>query len=106
MAAERERAQGEQENDVKRESGMPGGGKGRREEVGRSGVYPVSEIDEAPADAVIRGQMEWGQGERGAAGYEDHGDSEDMAFWEAVERGGYSIEPVKKEKDEDKGRSA
>ncbi|GIV96797.1 MAG: hypothetical protein KatS3mg057_1454 [Herpetosiphonaceae bacterium] len=26
-------------------------------------------------DAEIRGQMEWGQGERGAAGYKDSGSS-------------------------------
>lgn len=28
-----------------------------------------------PGNAPIRGQMEWGQGERGAAGYYDHGSS-------------------------------
>lgn len=45
-----------------------------REEVGRSGVYPMS----APfvkGDAPLRNQMGWGQGERGALGYEDHGSS-------------------------------
>ncbi len=99
VAVEKEREQGQQGEETTRESGLPGGGKGRRDEVGRSGVYPVSEIEAAPADAVIRGQMEWGQGERGAAGFEDHGDSEEMAFWEAVERGGYSIKPAKKEKE-------
>lgn len=58
-----------------RESGHPGGGAGRREEVGGSGVYPAS----GPwpeSDAPIVGEKEWGQGERGPAGYEDHGDSE------------------------------
>lgn len=46
-----------------------------RDEVGRSGVYPAS--GPLPArEAPIRGQMEWGQGERGAAGYEDAGSSE------------------------------
>lgn len=46
-----------------------------RDAVGRSGVYPASgPLPEA--NAPIRGQMEWGQGERGAAGYEDHGSSE------------------------------
>jgi putative phosphoribosyl transferase len=57
------------------ESGQPGGGTGRREEVGGSGVYPAS-AGNAPADAVIRGQAEWGQGDRGARGYEDSGPSE------------------------------
>lgn len=60
---------------IEPESGRPGGGRGRRDEVGGSGVYPMS--GPLPAgDAVIRGQMEWGQGERGAAGYENHGESE------------------------------
>jgi len=57
----------------KRKSGEPGGG--RRDEVGRSGVYPMSG-PHPPGDAPIRGQMEWGQGERGTAGYYDHGGSE------------------------------
>ena len=43
------------------ESGEPGGGAGRRdEEVGGSGVYPAS-AGEAPEDAEIRTQGEWGQ---------------------------------------------
>jgi len=47
----------------------------QRDEVGRSGIYPVS--GPLPkTNAPIRRQMEWGQGERGAAGYEDHGSSE------------------------------
>jgi hypothetical protein len=47
----------------------------RRETVGKSGVYPMS--GPLPSsDAPIRGQMEWGQGRRGVAGYEDHGSSE------------------------------
>ncbi len=99
MAAEKERGRSQQEEEIERESGLPGGGKGRRDEVGRSGVYPVSEIEEAPDDAVIRGQMEWGQGERGAAGYEDHGDSEETAFWEEVEKGGVRTEPTEKKKE-------
>lgn len=60
-----------------RESGMPGGGAGRRDEIGgRSGVFPASSAEGAPSDAEIRTQAEWGQGERGAAGYEDSGSSE------------------------------
>ena len=35
------------------------GGKGRRDEVGRSGIYPASAAD-APADAEVRGQEELG----------------------------------------------
>lgn len=58
-----------------RESGVPGGGAGRRDEVGGSGVYPAS-AGSAPGDAVVRTPAEWGQGDRGAAGYEDSGCSE------------------------------
>jgi CBS domain-containing protein len=59
-----------------RESGMPGGGAGRRDEnLGRSGVYPASD-PAAPGDAIIVPPDAWGQGARGAAGYEDHGESE------------------------------
>ncbi|HEX9368099.1 MAG TPA: hypothetical protein VF921_15820, partial [Vicinamibacterales bacterium] len=33
------------------------GGKGRRDEVGKSGIYPASSPD-APGDAVLRGEGE------------------------------------------------
>lgn len=58
----------------RRESVEPGGGAGRRDEVGHSGVYRMSG-PHPPGNAEIRGQASWGQGERGAAGYEDHGSS-------------------------------
>lgn len=58
-----------------RESGEPGGGVGRRDVVGGSGVYPAS-AGNVPDDAEVRTQAAWGQGERGAAGYEDSGRSE------------------------------
>jgi len=61
---------------VKRESGMPGGGKGRKDKIEKSGVYPVSALEEASPDAMVHGEASWGQGERGAAGYEDSGGSE------------------------------
>ncbi len=59
----------------KRETGEPGGGAGRKDEVGRSGVYPMSGPHPS-GPAEIKEQTSWGQGERGAAGYEDHGGSE------------------------------
>jgi hypothetical protein len=46
------------------------------DEVGNSGVYPASEVKQAPRDSEAQGMASWGQGERGAAGYNDHGDSE------------------------------
>jgi len=54
---------------------MPGGGRGRRDQAGGSGVYPAS-AGTAPADAFARTRAQWGQGGRGAAGYDDAGVSE------------------------------
>ena len=46
-----------------------------RDEVGRSGIYPMSgPLPEG--DAPLRGEMEFGQGERGAAGFFESGGSE------------------------------
>jgi hypothetical protein len=61
-----------------RESGRPGGGAGRVDETGHSGVYPVSAMDGAGAEAMLHDEPSWGQGARGAAGYAEHGDSEVM----------------------------
>lgn len=76
-------------SEKKRESGHPGGGQGRRDEVGGSGVHPAS-AGKAPEDAELRNQAGWGQGERGPAGYHDSGSSE-LHFTEeelrAAERG-------------------
>jgi uncharacterized membrane protein/CBS domain-containing protein len=59
----------------RRESGEPGGGAGRIDRVGRTGVYPASgPLPEGKAET--RAPASWGQGERGAAGYEDSGRSE------------------------------
>ncbi|MGE5374637.1 MAG: BON domain-containing protein [Bacteroidota bacterium] len=44
--------------------------------VGGSGVYPASEAGNAPRDSQAQGMASWGQGDRGARGYEDHGESE------------------------------
>ena len=69
-----------------RESGIPGGGGGRTDEVGPTGVYPASDPN-APEDAQAHGMASWGQGERGAAGYEDHGDSELSGLGEETDFG-------------------
>lgn len=62
----------------KRESGLPGGGTGRKDEVGGSGVHPMSG-PHPPGEAPVVEQAGWGQGRRGAAGYENHGESGAMA---------------------------
>ncbi len=59
----------------RRDSGNPGGGAGRREEVRGSGVYPASG-PLPPDNAPHQGEASWGQGKRGAAGYQDSGSSE------------------------------
>ena len=51
----------------KRESGEPGGGQGRRDEVGKSGVYPPS-ADNVPGDAEVRMAGSWGGGDYNESG--------------------------------------
>ncbi|HEY3360207.1 MAG TPA: hypothetical protein VGQ83_43550 [Polyangia bacterium] len=47
--------------DPARESGRPGGGAGRRDQVGRSGVWPASaDPAQVPADAELRPIPKWG----------------------------------------------
>ncbi len=59
----------------KKDSGNPGGGAGRKEDVRGSGVYPAS--GPLPKeDAPYQGEESFGQGKRGETGYEDSGDSE------------------------------
>jgi osmotically-inducible protein OsmY len=59
-----------------RESGQPGGGAGRRDEVGPTGVYPMSAGLPPGKHLEIRTPAAWGQGDRGAEGYNDSGGSE------------------------------
>jgi hypothetical protein len=65
----------DQQGDQRQDSGLPGGGVGRREEPGHTGVYPMSSPEGANPDAPLEDENAWGQGERGAAGYDDSGDS-------------------------------
>ena len=60
----------------RRESGQPGGGAGRRDEVGPTGVYPMSGGIPEGKHPEIRTPAAWGQGDRGAEGYNDSGGSE------------------------------
>jgi hypothetical protein len=63
-------------DDARRESGEPGGGAGRRDIVEPSGVYPMSGGIPPNKHLEIRTPASWGQGERGAKGYDDAGGSE------------------------------
>jgi CheY-like chemotaxis protein len=98
--AERKGRMEESDEERKRESGLPGGGKGRRDVIERTGVYPVSASEGASPDAQIHDEMSWGQGERGAEGYHDHGDSEITNFE------GWEEEQSEKTKPSSRGKTA
>ena len=49
------------------ESGEPGGGRGRRDEVGGSGVYPPG-VSDIPPDAEVRMAGSWGGGDYNESG--------------------------------------
>jgi hypothetical protein len=51
----------------KRESGNPGGGQGRVDQVGRSGVYP-RDAENIPGGAEVRMAGQWGGGDYNEAG--------------------------------------
>lgn len=77
MSDERDRdARESRQDEPDRESGKPGGGAGRRDEVGGSGVYPMSGGIPEGKHPELRTPAAWGQGDRGAEGYEDSGGSE------------------------------
>jgi hypothetical protein len=70
------RARSSPEALAQRESGQPGGGAGRRDDVGRPGVYPISGEERPSGEAELRPLGDWAGGDRGIAGYEDSGGSE------------------------------
>jgi hypothetical protein len=76
METEHECESGRPDVGQEQQGGRPGDGKGRVDVTGHSGVYPVSAMDGASGEARLQGEASWGQGDRGAVGYEDHGDSE------------------------------
>ena len=75
-----ERAASPTPEEQARESGKPGGGAGRTDTPGHTGVYPISASEGASGEAQVQSEPAWGQGERGAEGYEDSGDSEIQPF--------------------------
>ncbi len=77
--ARRQSANANSPNARSRDSGNPVGGGGRREQVGKSGVYPASG-PLPPDNAPYQGMGTFGQGKRGAAGYEDSGRSEPSTY--------------------------
>lgn len=73
-------------DDDKRESGEPGGGQGRRDDVGGSGVYPPT-ADAVPPDAEVRMAGSWGGGD-----YDESGGS-DLVYRDGQLLGGMSAGP-------------
>lgn len=65
--------------DETRDSGRPGGGAGRREEVGGSGVYPAS-APNIPPHAEVRTAAGWGRPNYRANGYQEARPSEPSRF--------------------------
>jgi hypothetical protein len=70
----------------KRESGEPGGGQGRRDEVGISGVYPPG-AENIPGDAEVRMSGSWGGGD-----YNESGGSE-LVYRDGQVLGGLTAGP-------------
>ncbi len=71
----------------KKDSGSPGGGAGRVEDVKGSGVYPAS--GPLPKEnAPYKGEASFGQGKQGEAGYNDSGNSELTSFEGTPDLGG------------------
>ncbi len=60
----------------KADTGNPGGGAGRIDRVGETGIWPASGPTPEGRDMPIVTQAELGQGARGAAGAADSGSSE------------------------------
>ena len=85
---QQEQQQSASQSGQRGDSGLPGGGAGRREGPFHTGVYPVSADEGAAGDAPLEGEQGWGQGERGAAGYDDSGGSglEDSGALEAEQQ--------------------
>jgi Ala-tRNA(Pro) deacylase len=75
-----------------RESGLPGGGRGRVDEVGRTGVYPASgPFPSGPAE--IRTPGTWVHGQRDESGREVEGGSEIIFFQGKTLLGGATPPP-------------
>ena len=75
-----------------RESGQPGGGQGRVDEVGRTGVWPGSG-PYPPGEAEVRTPGSFVRGQRDAEGREVEGGSEPIYFDHETLLGGATPPP-------------
>jgi YHS domain-containing protein len=76
MSPKRSRKKREDDPGPAADPGQPGGGKGRRDETGRTGIWPMSGPLPPSGDAWTVSQGELGQGTTGVAGYAESGGSE------------------------------
>lgn len=60
---------------VGNDSGLPGGGVGRREAPGKTGVYPLSASQDANPDSPLQSEGSFGQSDRGTKGHSEAHDS-------------------------------
>ena len=77
---------------AKRESGEPGGGAGRRDEIGESRVFPLS-ADRPPGDREIRMAGQWGVGNHPMPEELEEGGSE-LVMRDGVLLGGLTAGPT------------
>lgn len=87
------------------ESGQPGGGAGRTDEPGRTGVWPGSG-PYPPGDAPVVPPGPFGRGERGGKGYEDSGTSSLEGTFDVLreQKGAQKAEQEKTSHSKEKGR--
>jgi hypothetical protein len=87
MATERDQAKAGPQGQPDNESGQPGGGRGRIDEVGRTGVYPGSG-PYPPGDAEVRTPETFVHGQRDEEGREVEGGSEPIMTEDGTVLGG------------------
>ncbi len=81
------------------ESGTPGGGTGRKDETGKTNVYPMSGAELPPSgEARLQPMGTFGQADRGPEGYYDSGNSEiipDERFHEEKKKSSEKEKPAR-----------
>ncbi len=103
MSTKREQKTGSSHGVPDRESGQPGGGQGRKDEVGRTGVYPGSG-PYPPGEAEVRTPESFVHGQRDAEGRQEEGGSEPIYYNQEALLGGTTPPPSGPRSAEAKGQ--
>jgi hypothetical protein len=103
MSAKREQETGSSRAAPARDSGQPGGGQGRTDEVGHTGVYPGSG-PYPPGDAEVRTPESFVHGQRDAEGRQVEGGSESVYYNHETLLGGATPPPSNPPAPEAKGQ--